>query len=247
MKFVILAAGKSSRIYKKIKKPKALLKIKNKSLIKNIINNILSLSNKLATKKKINIVVGFKKNLILDELKEFKSLNFIMNKDYKNKDMLYSLILGLNNEIEDTIMIYSDIFFDKLILEKIIKINSKNITLPVLKNWKKIWNQRNKDPLLDAEQLIINKNHFVVSIGKKIENIEDVNHQYMGIIYFPKARIRKFIKFYNDLKKKNTLHITNFLDLMIKKKHLIKVIPLKFFWYEFDDYQDFLNFKRLKN
>ena len=33
---------------------------------------------------------------------------------------------------------------------------------------------------------------------------------------------------------------------MIRKKHRIKSIPLKSFWYEFDDYQDFLQFKRLK-
>ena len=246
MKFVILAAGKSSRIYKKIKTPKALLKIKNKSLIKIIVNDIFSLHKKYSTTKKINIVVGFKKNLILKELKEFKGLNFILNKDYKNKDMLHSLILGLNNEIEDTIMIYSDIYFNKQILEKILKINSKSITIPVLKNWKNIWKIRNKDPLKDAEQLIIDKNRFIVSIGKKIKKIENVSHQYMGIIYFPKQRIKNFIKFYKSLNKKNTLHVTNFLDLMIRKKHRIKSIPLKSFWYEFDDYQDFLQFKRLK-
>ena len=108
MKFVILAAGKSSRIYKKIKTPKALLKIKNKSLTKIKVNDIFSLHKKYSTTKKINIVV-FKK---LKELKEFK-LNFILNKDYKNKDMLHSLILGLNNGSEDTIMIYSDIYFNK--------------------------------------------------------------------------------------------------------------------------------------
>ena len=68
----------------------------------------------------------------------------------------------------------------------------------------------------------------------------------MGIIYFPKQRIKNFIKFYKNLNKKNTLHVTNFLDLMIRKKHRIKSIPLKSFWYEFDDYQDFLQFKRLK-
>ena len=103
--------------------------------------------------------------------------------------MLHSLILGLNNEIEDTIMIYSDIYFNKQILEKILKINSKSITLPVLKNLKNIWKIRNKDPLKDAEQLIIDKNRFIVSIGKKLK-IENVSHQYMGIIYFPNKGLK---------------------------------------------------------
>ena len=57
MILIILAAGKSNRIYKKIKKNKCLIKIKNKSLIQKIIDD--------AKKKKfiseIRIVVGFKK------------------------------------------------------------------------------------------------------------------------------------------------------------------------------------------
>ena len=246
MKFVVLAAGKSTRIYNRIRKPKALLKINKKSIIKNIINKINSLKHKRIAAKKINIVVGFKKNLLLKELKQFERINFIFNKDYNNKDMLSSLILGLNNEAEDTVMIYSDIYFEKKLLNKIVKIKYKHITLPILTNWKQVWKKRNKDPLKDAEQLTIDKNNFINSKGKKIKNLSEVNYQYMGIIYFPKESIKKFMNFYNNLKNKDKLHITNFLDLMIKKKYRIKSIPIRSFWYEFDDYQDYIRFKHLK-
>ena len=40
MKICFLAAGKSSRIYKKINKPKCLIKINRYSLIKNLIFNL---------------------------------------------------------------------------------------------------------------------------------------------------------------------------------------------------------------
>ena len=46
MKYLILAAGKSKRIYKKIKKPKSLLKINNFSIIENILRNITHKKNK---------------------------------------------------------------------------------------------------------------------------------------------------------------------------------------------------------
>ena len=56
MKICFLAAGKSSRIYKKINKPKCLIKINRYSLIKNLIFNL-----QLNDIKKIYLVVGFQK------------------------------------------------------------------------------------------------------------------------------------------------------------------------------------------
>ena len=40
MKFIFLAAGKSKRIFNKIKKNKCLIKIKNKPLIKLLIDEV---------------------------------------------------------------------------------------------------------------------------------------------------------------------------------------------------------------
>ena len=65
MNIVFLAAGKSSRIYKEVGKPKCLLKINNQSIISNLLKNLKGLKI-----KKINIVVGFKSNLIKRELKK---------------------------------------------------------------------------------------------------------------------------------------------------------------------------------
>ena len=70
MKFVLLAAGKSSRIYNKIKKPKCLLEINGKTLIEKIIFDIRGLSA-----SKIYIVLGFKANMIKKEFEILVILN----------------------------------------------------------------------------------------------------------------------------------------------------------------------------
>ena len=57
MNIVFLAAGKSSRIYQKIKKPKCLILIKKKTLIEKLILNC-----EKAKIKKISIITGFNKN-----------------------------------------------------------------------------------------------------------------------------------------------------------------------------------------
>ena len=47
MKFVLLAAGKSKRLYKKIKKNKCLIKIGKKTLVENTISEIKKTRSKL--------------------------------------------------------------------------------------------------------------------------------------------------------------------------------------------------------
>ena len=156
MKFVLLAAGKGSRIYKKINKPKCLLQINGTSLIEKIIKDIKSIS-----KEKIHIVVGFKSNLIKKNLKKYQRLHFIDNKDYKKKEMLHSLILALQGINDDIIFSYTDIIYNKTVIKNLLH-QKKNIHLPILKNWKRVWKKR-KDMNMQAIQCMMIYVKFVVS------------------------------------------------------------------------------------
>ena len=80
MNFIFLAAGKSSRIYNYIKKPKCLIQINKLSLIENLIKKVPKSKN-----NKIYIVTGFKSKMIKKHLKSTKILillkiNFIKQK-----------------------------------------------------------------------------------------------------------------------------------------------------------------------
>ena len=56
MKYIFLAAGKSSRIYAKIKKPKSLIKLNNTFLLERLILNA-----KVSGADDIYVVTGFQK------------------------------------------------------------------------------------------------------------------------------------------------------------------------------------------
>jgi len=90
-------------------KHKCLLKVKNKTLIEKIIDDARSCGL-----KKIDVIVGFKKENIMNYFKNIK-IKFIYNKYYNIHEMLYSFILGLKNSNEDLIMSYTDIFYEKKI------------------------------------------------------------------------------------------------------------------------------------
>ena len=238
MEILILAAGKSSRIYKDIKTHKCLIKINNQTLIKRIVN----ICNSEKTIKRINIVTGFLTKKIKNELKSYK-INFIKNPLFKNTDMVHSIKLGLNKISDDVIISYSDVFYSKRLLRRIIKNMGKRIILPVNKRWLKIWNIRKKDPFLDCETLKYNNKLVLKEIGNKIKNIKDVNGQFMGLIFIPKNEIPKLKSLINKNKNKN-MQTTELINILIKNDIKIKVLESRDFWYEFDDYEDVKNFRK---
>ncbi|MDB9715065.1 NTP transferase domain-containing protein [Candidatus Pelagibacter ubique] len=235
MNLLILAAGKSSRIYKKIKKHKCLIRINKKTLISKIIDDANSLGI-----KNIYVVIGFDKEKIKKQLKN-KKINFILNQEYKAKDMLYSMFVGLNKMKDDTIVCYSDIIFDKDVFKLLALNRNEEIILPILKNWKKVWKLRNKDYFEDAETLNFNYNNYLTEIGNKIKNLSEVKGQYMGIIYFKKKIIPKILNEFKKIKNNNKMHITTFLNKILKN-YKIKCKIFNKLWFEFDDIEDLNKF-----
>lgn len=237
MKIVFLAAGKGSRIYSKIKINKSLIKIKKKTIISKLIENIPNRNI-----NKIIIVLGFNYKKIIKEVKKYK-VDHIINKDYEKTEMLHSMYLALKKYDDDMIFSYTDIIYNKSIIQKILKNKPKNICLPIYTDWQKIWKIRKKEILEDAETLRV-KGNRLLEIGEKIKKIKDVQGQFMGIFFIPKSRRKLLMNIIenNSLKKKQ---ITFFMNYLLKKKIIINTIKYKKEWYEFDDYEDLLEYNKL--
>ncbi len=235
MQIVYLAAGKGTRIYKDIKKNKCLIKINGKSIITRLIQN--AISNKI---KKINIVVGFKKEKIIKETKKY-NINFIYNHQYKSTEMLHSLILAIKAIDDDLLISYTDIIYEKSVLNIILKQKNNDLTMPILTNWRKVWSIKGKPISEDVESLKF-KNNFLTEIGKKVFDEHEVQGQYMGLLYIPKYKRREIISIYEGRRNKKK-QLTQFINNYIKFSKC-KVIPINKSWYEFDDIQDIKNFRR---
>ncbi len=235
MNLLILAAGRSSRLYNKLKINKCLLNINNEaSLLSKIIDDAKKLNF-----KKVYIVTGFKRHNIEKIYRKNKFVKLINNHIFYKTDMVYSIFLGLNIIQDDTIITYSDILYDKRILKKLAT-KEKIIKLPIKQNWEQIWKIRKKFYKNDAENLVVKKN-FLVEIGNKILKAKKTKYQFMGLVYFPKEYIKKSYKLYIKIKNKN-IQTTAFLNYLIENNIKIKTIKTNNYWYEFDDFEDILNF-----
>tara|TARA_B100001142_G_scaffold325286_1_gene378584 strand:+ start:1776 stop:2447 length:672 start_codon:yes stop_codon:yes gene_type:complete len=200
MKFVILAAGKGTRLG--MSHPKPLTKLKTGETI--LQRQIDSLS-KYVDKKNIIVVVGYKKELIMNE---FPDCTFIFNPNYEKTNTAKSLLCALNSQPEsDIIWINGDVVFDPKVLIPIL--NSKESCMLV--NTEKVSEEEVKYNL--------NNNGTIKQVSK---DIKDGIGEAVGINKITKNYIKNYIE---ALKKCNDQDYFEYgIELLIQKN--IPIYPI---------------------
>ena len=220
---IILAAGRGSRLgHLTDNKPKSFNKSGKKRYIDIIIDNF-SINNI----EKINIVIGYKKNLF----KKFTQKK-IINRKWSSSNILYSLSRANKILKNNTCIIsYADIIYDKNAIELLIKEEGDIVILNNI-NWKKVWKLRFKNPLDDIENFDFYKSDnvkYLTKIGGKPKSISSVKGQFAGLFKISPYGwkiISEFIK--NNKIDIINLDITSFFSKLIKKnKKIIKVVNYK--------------------
>lgn len=235
---IILAAGEGKRLRPITNDlPKCMIKLGGIPLI----TRQLELLRELGIKN-INIVTGYK-----SEFFESMGCNLINNKNYKTTNMLYSLMLAykLFDSKEDILVLYSDIIFEKKIIKQIININ-KNIVVAADDSWEKLWSKRMDDYINDVESFKLGDKGQIIEIGKKVNSIQEIKAQYMGIIKFSKNIQSQIISLYksiikDDSKRRseiNSIYLTEFLQILIDRNFDIFPSITSGGWLEIDTLED---------
>ena len=185
---LLLAAGTGKRFGKKGKKhPKSLIKIKKKYLIEIIIDIL-----KKRKAKQISIVLGYKSHMILKVLKKIKGIRFniIKIENFRKNNhgcSWHSFKKSWFKKKMPILLLHTDIFFNPLFLDNIIRNKNKNIIG------------------IHSNSKIFKKNSLVVEVDKK-QRIKKIN-------YIPK--IKNFLGEVigiNKISKLSSEKIFNFMD-----------------------------------
>ncbi len=215
-KVIIPAAGVPYNIVKKeiSNKPTALIELHNKkSLIDINLNTLKSLNL-----NNINIITGYKNE-------DFKKIDCkkIFNKNFKKSNQTDSIIMGLDLKNEQNLIAFSDIFFERDIIDKLLK--SKNdITFLISEinkeNIKDSFTDRviaKSKPIRDGRYLTNHKTNEIIEITKDMS--KEVNFEFSGVFLLNNKGTKIFNNAYLNLKKNNKQYdFINLINYIIKNK-----------------------------
>ena len=83
----------------------------------------------------------------------------------------------------------------------------------------------------NIQKIESNKNFEIVTKNKEIRKRVE-------------AIFKTFLSLYKLISHNKKMHATGFLNFLVKKKNLIKTVVIDKGWYEFDDYEDLINYKK---
>ena len=244
LKVIILAAGEGKRLRPLTDdKPKAMVKLFGMSLLERQINTFRECGI-----NDIVVVTGYKNETInLTNIKKYK------NFDYASTNMVETLFCAENEMDEQTIISYGDIIFEKKVLISLIN-SDEDYSVVIDKNWRKYWESRFADPLIDAESLILESMNNIIEIGQTTKNIDDIQGQYIGLMKFQGSGLKFLRNFYQKTKEEakktgeNPLnpnidfkksYMTDFIQGLINAGCKIKAISINNGWLEFDSIGDY--------
>lgn len=173
MKIIILAAGIGSRLGNPF--PKPLTPLKNgKSIMQMQTEHISSKFNI----DDINVVVGFKKDLIMER---FPELTYVYNPFFDRTNTSKSLLQALKKHRNESVLWFNgDVVFDEKLLDILQPYIEKNTSF-VAVNTSKVGDEEVKYTL---------KNGYINKLSKKVKNALG---EAVGINFISSSDIKKFI------------------------------------------------------
>lgn len=201
MDVIILAGGDGKRI-KKIakKKPKILLKIKNKTIIERQVIQLKKINKK--------IYVSIKKDDLKTKnlLKSIKNVKFKFLEETKKLGTAGCLALLNNFDLSDVLVIYGDTLFN-IDLKKFIKFHKKRKSLLTL------FCHPNNHPL-DSDLVEMDRFSRIKNFYRKPHNSKVIGNLSLAGIYIINKKLLKLLKknSYQDFSK-------NFLPKILNKKY----------------------------
>ena len=235
---IILAAGQGTRLRPLTNnKPKCLVQLAGKSLLERQVKTLRD--NKVSN---IHIVTGF----CADQIKEL-GFKTSLNPRFAETNMVETLFSARDfiSQDGDLIIAYGDIVYESKNLEALL-VCEDEIALMIDSKWKDLWSLRLEDPLEDAETLIMDKEGYVIELGKKPESYEQIQGQYTGLIKIRADKIQDFIRFYDQIdrhkiydgKEFDNMYMTSFLQQLIDSGWKAKAVLVDNGWLEVDSVDD---------
>lgn len=245
MKAIIIAAGIGKRMRPLTNNlPKCLLDFNGKKLLEIHLEILRSCGI-----SDISVIKGY-----LEETIKFPGIKYYKNNRYQHNNILNSLFYAESEMDDDVIITYSDIYYQKTVLDKLI-ISPYDISIAVDTTWHISYKNRDSHPIEEAESVRISSEGKVIEIGKGIKEKNRAEGEFMGIVKLSKKGCVIFKETFHDVKEafwKKPFHeatifekafLTDMLQELVDRKIDVHCITNEGGWKEIDTIQDYENAK----
>ena len=192
MNVIILAAGEGMRLRPETTNvPKGMVKLFDKSLLEIQIDIF-----KKCKIDDISIVSGYLSNQIT-----IPSVNYYKNENYSSTSGIESLFCAKEKLQDNTIITYSDLVFEKSIIDNVIGFKG-DIGITVDLDWEKNYVGRDLHPKSEADNVLLDKDGNIRKLRKNISECEENEKigEFSGIVKLSKKASKIFLDKYSELK-----------------------------------------------
>ncbi|MBI3336877.1 phosphocholine cytidylyltransferase family protein [Candidatus Peregrinibacteria bacterium] len=230
-KAIILAAGKSSRLYPlTIDTPKGLLDVAGVQPIVRIVH----LLNKEGIED-ITVVVGHKKEKIMSALGSAVTFHDFL--DFETKNNFHTLWSIREKIVGDTLILYSDVIFESALLKKVLAPYAGDIALVIDTSA-----FRPESPRVRIDHGLITK----IGKGKRTVTKEGFTCNFLGMTKLSPQGAKEFVKAMESLVENPDAYYSDAVSILIQNK--IPVIPIDIAglrWIEIDTLEELETARRL--
>jgi len=250
MKAIILAAGTPSEQF--IKEfgeiPPCLIELKGKTILQRQVETLNNLGI-----SEINVISGYHSHLI-----NYANCKKIVNKDFADKYILYSLFQAETEMKDGFILVYSDILFNESLIRELLY-KKRDIVLVVDNSYSQYKKRIEKTSIeLVITKINTGKSHRVLNpqenevkmIGSKISK-DLATHEFIGVAYFSPKGAEILNEVYGDSKNKykNCMYqeamnidraaLTDILQEIIDRGYNVNILEINKGWVEIQSKEDY--------
>lgn len=232
MRAILLAAGRGSRMKGLTEdRPKCLVELDGRPLLERQLEAL-----RASGISEIAIITGYRRDMLTDRADvEFH------NPHWASTNMVSTLAEASDwLENEPCIVSYTDIFYEASAAESLIACKAQ-LALTYDPNWRRLWDARFGDPLLDAETFRLGSGEQLIEIGNKPQTVGEVEGQYMGLLRFTPEGWQEMqtVRAILPAQDRDQLDMTSALQRVINRGHTqIEAIPYLGEWGEVDSADD---------
>jgi len=239
IKAIIVAAGHDKRLEPFNEDlPKCMLEVKGKTILERQIENIRECGI-----NDIIIIKGYRQELI-----NIPNVKYYINNDFENTGIVSSLFFAREEMNSDFIFLYSDIIFDKRLLEKLLK-NNAEVCLVADLDWKKRYKERVKRPTGEVELIKVTEDH-ITGIGKNIDP-KTAHGEFIGLAMFSKKGAHNLKECYKNALKQyknkkfheassiEKAYFTDMIQEIVDNDFQINHLDVYGDWIEIDTFEDY--------